>query len=520
MKNNKKTKDEESEFSYARFLGMASNCTEQAIESYLNVLKLNPDRIDVYYNLGQVYLRHALRHFKKVTMFNPDDAEAHVYLGKIQADMGYYWQANENFQKAIALNPDYVDAYFGLSAGYSKEGKHDEAAEYLQKALEIKKRLGNCYRNLPQIIVCTGNNLPEKTVNDDLDKGIALQEQENHTQAIRYFQKMIEANPNDAEGYYYLGLSHDDRQNNTLSMLCFKRAIEINPNHQKAWLKLADKLQMNKDIYLQYLQKIVSIGVCDEAVDSMLAIYGEQKNDDKVIECYQKLVEWHPKDIQILDRLAREYRRQNNPDEVINCYRKILKLKPRFAKVYNKLGFIYQSQNKTEQAVECFRKAAKMGNRRAEEWLTEDNMTKGQRITFAGLVNKYSWEELEPVFVKKYPKWKKNTSAYKVIFTELQSLRPDNNADMTIHIDGDDNHVHAYNNNPQKEQYSCSIGVSPWEECLGMDIAGETIENYSDEEIIIHILWEITFYGYSQEGIRNVTENWGRIRNYELGIRN
>jgi hypothetical protein len=71
------------------------------------------------------------------------------------------------------------------------------------------------------------------------------------------------------------------------------------------------------------------------------------------------------------------------------------------------LGFIYQSQNNTEQAVECFRKAAKMGNRRAEEWLTEDNLTKGQRITFAGLVTKYSWEELEPVFVKKYPKWKK-----------------------------------------------------------------------------------------------------------------
>jgi tetratricopeptide (TPR) repeat protein len=475
-KKNKPEKTEESEFLMGQIWGIASNTTEEAIKCYLNVLKINPNRIDVHYNLGEVYIRHAIRYFEKVIEFNPNDTDALYYLGKMHASLGYYSHANKNFLKAIELNPDYAEVYYDLSISCRKQGEHDKAAEYLQKASEIETRLEQTYRSLPQAILTPA-----------------------HTETMDA----------DAETHYKQGLLYAERHNDTLSMQCFLKAIELNPNYTEAWLKLSEKFRNDDEIYLQYLQKVVSTKTHDDSVYNMISVYTKSGNNDKVIECYQKLLAFHPKSIKILDKFAREYRRQNKPEKAIECFRKILKINPKSSRAYNKLGFIYYAQNDDIKAVECFQQAAQLGNRIAQEWLDEAPESKCRKVKLAELIKKHTWEEVSPVFVKAYPKWKKvESTAYKQIFEKLQNLTPVIRDEMTIHIK--DNEVSACKNHPQtpEENVTYSIGITPWAECSGMDIAEETREDYSDEEIISHCLWEITFFGFSEETIRKEVDKW------------
>ncbi|MCS6796219.1 MAG: hypothetical protein NZ516_09690 [Raineya sp.] len=42
------------------------------------------------------------------------------------------------------------------------------------------------------------------------------------------------------------------------------------------------------------------------------------------------------------------------------------------------------------------------------------------------------------------------------------------------------------------------LEFTKWDKWLGMDLASETIENFSDLEIIAYCLYEMTFLGYDE----------------------
>ncbi|MDR1895534.1 MAG: tetratricopeptide repeat protein [Prevotellaceae bacterium] len=509
---------EEREFSFGRLYGIASNTTEQAIEHYLNVLKINPDRIDVHFLLGKAYVQHAVRYFERVIAFNPDDADAHCYLGNAKATAGHCWHACRELEKVFEINPDDADACYDLSNNYRKTGEHDKAAEYLQKAMDIETKMEETLRNLPQASFAgmAQDNLPAATkikkAKTLYNKGMAHQEQDNHTQAIKCFQAAIKANPACADACYRLALSYDKRRNRYLLQQYCLKAIEINPAHTDAWLKLANMVRDDDAIYLQYLQKVVEIEARDETIDEMIGIYKKRGDSEQVIACYQKRLEKHPGDTAVLDRFALEYRAQNQPEKAIDCFRKILENHPQYARAYVKMGYIYADMGDENNAAECFRQAEQLGNLRARAWLAGDEISKSRKAKFATLVKKCTWAAVEPVFVKEYPKLEKDTNDYDLIFYQLQNLTPvENGEDMSIHIHQDDHkYVMAYKNHPQtpEEDQTYDLSLTPWGDWLGMDIAGITIEDYSDEEIISHCLWEMTFYGYSQKSIQKEVEGW------------
>jgi tetratricopeptide (TPR) repeat protein len=518
---------EDREFLCGWLWGNMSNRTERGIEHCLNVLKTNPDRIDVHFLLGEVYLNHAARYFEKVVIFNPNDADAYYCLGNAKAAAGYCWHACRELEKAIEINPGDADACYDLSNNYRKIGEHDKAAEYLQKAIDIEKKMAETIRNLPQASFAgiAQSNLPTATnikkAKTLYNKGIAHQKRDNHTQAIKCFQEAIKSNPACADAYYRLALSHDKRHNRYfLRQYCMK-AIEIDPAHTEAWLKLADIFKYKEDeIYLQFLQRAAETEARDEILDEMIRMYKKRADGEQVIACYQKRLEKHPGDTAILDRFALEYRAQNQAEKAIDCFREILGNNPQYTRAYIKMGYIYADMGDENSAAECFRQAAQSGNLRAQSWLAGDEISKSRKAKFAELIKKYTWATVEPVFIKEYPKWKKATNDYDLIFRQLQNLTTvKGRDDMTIHIHYDGHiDIRAYENHPQtpEDDKGYGITITPWEECLGMDVAGTTIEDYSDEEIISHCLWEITFYGYSQETIKKTVDEW---RNVEKEIK-
>ena len=125
------------------------------------------------------------------------------------------------------------------------------------------------------------------------------------------------------------------------------------------------------------------------------------------------------------------------------------------------------------------------------------------------LIQTNSWQTVLPIFLTIYTEAEKNIKGYQTVFEKLITM-PSEETDMTIiisrEIDGDEEYVDVSGllNNPKnkEETYSQGIEFTPWRKWLGMDVKKETLNSFSELEIIVHCLYEMTFVGFTEEAIR------------------
>lgn len=144
-------------------------------------------------------------------------------------------------------------------------------------------------------------------------------------------------------------------------------------------------------------------------------------------------------------------------------------------------------------------------------------------MKFAELVYKYKWDEVCPALIHLYPNDQKNIAVFKMVFEQLQTLiHAESNMRIILEEVFDEfengwytcvsgkNGTLKKEENPEifkddkigNQEVSYGIEFVDWEEWLGMDIDPGSISNYSETDIIAHCLWEMTFYGYTQEAIK------------------
>ncbi|MDP2043574.1 MAG: tetratricopeptide repeat protein [Candidatus Omnitrophota bacterium] len=108
-----------------------------------NAAKLEPKNIEIYKNLGAIYLqqeklKEAESIFKLITGLAPADAQAHFYLGSIYYDSKDYIAAEKEFKAALKLKPDYHEALNFLGYFYLEQDKQiNRAGELIRKALSL-----------------------------------------------------------------------------------------------------------------------------------------------------------------------------------------------------------------------------------------------------------------------------------------------------------------------------------------------------------------------------------------------
>ncbi len=96
-------------------------------ESIFNeILKLNPDTINVYNSLGILYRRQnrtedAIKLYEKAIKIDPNDENVHFNLGRAYLDINNTQMAKKCFAKAIKINPEFDTARGMLTAIESAE---------------------------------------------------------------------------------------------------------------------------------------------------------------------------------------------------------------------------------------------------------------------------------------------------------------------------------------------------------------------------------------------------------------
>ena len=131
-------------------------------------------------------------------------------------------------------------------------------------------------------------------------------------------------------------------------------------------------------------------------------------------------------------------------------------------------------------------------------------------LTFKDILDRYEFEDIENVFFDLYgDHFKTNAVGYEEVFECLKEMDTIVTTPYLLDIDHvkeeeyfeDYEHVSAIS---LEDGLNYAIGFMPWNEWLGMRLNPQVLEKYSEEEIISHCLWEMTFYGYDEDTRNNV----------------
>jgi tetratricopeptide (TPR) repeat protein len=166
----------------------------------------------------------------------------------------------------------------------------------------------------------------------------------------------------DARENYLIGRELADNLQKQEALVYFEKAIEQDPDFALAYFGAGLAQSKEEDIF-KFLEK--SIELIEEVSEGeKLIIKGIQagiNNDfEKQLEYSQKLEEKYPTDEYVLYQIGNLYFSQHKFEKAIEYYKKIIQINTEFAPVYNQLGYALRNLEKFDAAEKVFKKYIKL----------------------------------------------------------------------------------------------------------------------------------------------------------------
>lgn len=110
---------------------------EQALPEYLEFIKRDQQRWEIFFNLGNVYKKldkrvEAIHAYRKSLSLNPSHADSWNNLGSVLMGNKEYDQALDAYAKAIAIDPSMAYAHYNMGLTYFFKGERDRALQQLR----------------------------------------------------------------------------------------------------------------------------------------------------------------------------------------------------------------------------------------------------------------------------------------------------------------------------------------------------------------------------------------------------
>lgn len=166
----------------------------QAESRYLSAIKINPESVDAYKGLGDVYMSmgesgQAQETFEYMVKHWPQEDSGFASLAVIEEEKGNLEEAKDHFLHALSINNEVVEHHIDLSELYLRLNDKEKALSSLQKAQALEP---NNPKILDQLLIVSvllkNRNLAEevlikiKKVNPDHGK---LKELEKKVKALK-----------------------------------------------------------------------------------------------------------------------------------------------------------------------------------------------------------------------------------------------------------------------------------------------------------------------------------------------
>jgi tetratricopeptide (TPR) repeat protein len=236
---------------------------ESSLVNYLQVLKDHPERYDLHYKVGIVFLMSgnfeaAQKELALVLVHRPQMLKAHEALGLVFLQTKQYSQAIEEFQYVLGQDPGRAQTHHLLGVAYLEAGWPDRAITELEKATMLAPRRLSSFIALSQAYlkrqdygraVATlkqAQALAPKNPKVNRLLGQALAGQKKYPEALTAFL----AAGDEAQAYNNIGVYYFTDGQYEAAAKCFQHAIELRPTfYQEAKTNLQralEKLQASR----------------------------------------------------------------------------------------------------------------------------------------------------------------------------------------------------------------------------------------------------------------------------------
>ena len=321
-----------------------------------------------------------------------------LLLGDVYAKQRVHATAIAYYNKALSLSSNSVDTYLKLGKVYFKEQQYNEALkQYLEAVrLDSNSREGNL--NVGYIYFNGGKSNPQQYGN-----------------AIYYLQRYTMLEPEDHQGYLFIGKSYHALRSYRNAIVPLERAAELDTSKTR-----------------------------DETLKVLAESYSGVNEHDRVIRTYEMLEQKaYPLDARDYVRLGLSYKAMKDTARTARFLSKAAELDPQYQSLYQDIGTMYYAAKNYAEAMQWFGKRVTA---------TPNDSTVATAWQNLGLCQFYSAKNKQDTLsalssIRKAINLKPYSQSYWLVFAQI-SERADSveasKAAYEIAVKMDSNNVQAY----------------------------------------------------------------------------
>uniref|UniRef100_A0A8C7Z1F5 Protein O-mannosyl-transferase TMTC3 n=1 Tax=Oryzias sinensis TaxID=183150 RepID=A0A8C7Z1F5_9TELE len=343
------------------------NSYERALRYFLQATRVQPDDIGAHMNVGRTYknlnrskeaeeaylvakslMPQVIPGKKYATRVAPNHLNVYINLANlIRANDSRLEEADQLYRQAISMRPDFKQAYISRGELLLKMNKLTDARDAYLRALELDRNNADLWYNLaivniemkdPAEALKNFNHALELSPRHKLalfNSALLMQESGEPKfwpEANRRFLMYVEEEPNDANGYFNLGMLAMDANENTAAERWMRKAIGLQAGFRSALFNLAL-------LYSQTKRETDALPVLDELLQHHpehikgLILKGDilmnHKKDTRGAKtCFQRILSMDPTNVQGKHNLCVVYFEERDLPRAERCLEETLALAP------------------------------------------------------------------------------------------------------------------------------------------------------------------------------------------------
>ena len=197
-------------------------------------------------------------------------------------------------------------------------------------------------------------------------RGAQLSIQGHYEEALTYFERAAESNPEDPEAWYGLGSCYVGLDRSDDAVAAYRRPIEQDPDNATAHFVLAMyyKTTGKYDLEIDALKEVIRIDPTHlRARFEIGRAYGALERTGEQIDAYRSLLKDQPDHIPTLLDLGVALEKAGNPGEAVAHFTQARDLDPSNELIHYNLGVIYNRMDQPEEAIRAYTRAIRANPR-------------------------------------------------------------------------------------------------------------------------------------------------------------
>uniref|UniRef100_A0A8C6S5G5 Protein O-mannosyl-transferase TMTC3 n=1 Tax=Neogobius melanostomus TaxID=47308 RepID=A0A8C6S5G5_9GOBI len=338
-----------------------------ALRYFLQATQVQPDDIGAHMNVGRTYknlnlsreaeeaylvakalMPQVIPGKKYATRVAPNHLNVYINLANlIRANESRLEEADQLYRQAISMRPDFKQAYISRGELLLKMNKLTEARDTYLRALDLDKTNADLWYNLaivhiemkePREALINFNHALELSPRHKLalfNSALLMQESGDPKfwpEANRRFLLYVEEEPQDANGYFNLGMLAMDANEDEAAERWMKKAIRLKPSFRSALFNLAL-------LYSQAKRETDALPALDELLRHHpehikgLILKGDilmnhKKDTQGAKVCFQRIVALDPGNVQGKHNLCVVYFEERDLPRAESCLVETLAMAP------------------------------------------------------------------------------------------------------------------------------------------------------------------------------------------------